>query len=122
MGLSVFALLLVMLVAMMSLLQPCTSSMSTNSTAAWWCNGRVDECLNNAKGLGTDDDVLDPMVDFSEMSRRLLVGKSHHIVLDSGTGNKALCNKPNQRYRCYASNTSGGKGENCQNIYHRNCR
>ncbi|KAK9924876.1 hypothetical protein M0R45_033223 [Rubus argutus] len=124
MGLSVFALLLVTLVAMMSLLQPSTSS-STNSTAAPWCNGLIDECLINAEaGDEGTDDVLDPMVEFSEISRRVLFQPKNSLVIPSLDGHNPVCGKSSgQSYkRCIAEHKNGGKTTNCKGTtYNRDC-
>lgn len=99
----------------MSLLHPSTSS-STNSTAASWCNGRIDECLINAEaGVEGTDDVLDPMVDFSEISRRVLFKPKNSIVIPSLDKNRGVCDKPpNQRKKpCIDAKRNGGKPEKC---------
>lgn len=107
----------------MSLLQPSASSSSSNSTAASWCNGRIDECLGNAEaGDEGTDDVLDPMVDFSEISRRVL-RKVNHVVPSSENQFNALCGKPpNRRYKpCLDAIKNGGIAENCNAMFKKGC-
>lgn len=112
-----------MLVTMISLLQPSTSS-STNSTAAPWCNGRIDECLINAEaGDEGTDDVLDPIVDFSEISRRVVLYQSNKSpVIQSGNPNRGVCDKPpNTRKKpCIDAIRNGGVPETCS-TYKKGC-